>query len=44
VLGEPISLERDVVRWDRFVEAAAEPEALEVPDRGCGAGFHLLTA
>jgi aminoglycoside phosphotransferase (APT) family kinase protein len=27
-LGEPVTLERDVTRWDRFVEKAAEPEAL----------------
>ena len=32
-LGEPVSLERDVTRWDRFVERAAEPEALaDIPD------------
>ena len=31
-LGEPVTLERDVTRWDRFVERAAEPEALaDVP-------------
>jgi aminoglycoside phosphotransferase (APT) family kinase protein len=27
-LGEPVSLERDVTRWDRFVERAADPAAL----------------
>ncbi len=27
-LGEPVHLERDVTRWDRFIERAAEPEAL----------------
>jgi aminoglycoside phosphotransferase (APT) family kinase protein len=31
-LGAPVGLEHDVVRWDRFVERAAEPEALaDVP-------------
>jgi aminoglycoside phosphotransferase (APT) family kinase protein len=31
-LGDPVGLERDVTRWDRFVERAAEPEALaEIP-------------
>jgi aminoglycoside phosphotransferase (APT) family kinase protein len=31
-LGEPVSLEHDVTRWDRFVERAAEPELMgEVP-------------
>jgi aminoglycoside phosphotransferase (APT) family kinase protein len=31
-LGAPVSLERDVSRWDRLVERAAEPELLaEVP-------------
>ena len=27
-LGDPIPFEDDVVRWDRFVERAAEPERL----------------
>jgi aminoglycoside phosphotransferase (APT) family kinase protein len=27
-LGDPVGLERDVTRWDRFIERAAEPEAL----------------
>src|SRR5829696_506192 len=31
-LGAPVSLERDVTRWDRLVERAAEPQLLaEVP-------------
>ncbi len=31
-LGEPVTLERDVTRWDRFVEKAADPTALgDVP-------------
>jgi aminoglycoside phosphotransferase (APT) family kinase protein len=31
-LGEPVGLERDVTRWDRFVERAADPAALaDVP-------------
>lgn len=32
-LGEPMAFEEDVVRWDRFVEKAAEPQTLAlVPD------------
>ena len=31
-LGAPLSLERDVTRWDRFAERAADPDALvDVP-------------
>ncbi len=31
-LGDPVSLSDDVTRWDRFVEKAADPEALgDVP-------------
>ena len=31
-LGEPVSLAHDVTRWDRFVDKAADPDALaEVP-------------
>lgn len=29
-LGKPISLEADVIRWDRFVEKAADPEKLHL--------------
>jgi aminoglycoside phosphotransferase (APT) family kinase protein len=29
-LGEPISLESDIERWDRFVEKAADPEKLSL--------------
>lgn len=32
-LGDPVPFEEDVVRWDRFYERAAEPEALrDVPE------------
>jgi len=32
-LGDPVALQDDVNRWDRFVEKAADPECLElVPD------------
>ena len=29
-LGEPLPFEEDVTRWDRFVERAAEPEAMRL--------------
>jgi aminoglycoside phosphotransferase (APT) family kinase protein len=32
-LGEPVPLDRDVVRWDRFVEKAADPAALHLQPR-----------
>ncbi len=29
-LGAPIALEEDVIRWDRFVEKAAQPQFLKL--------------
>ncbi len=29
-LGEPMGFEEDVIRWDRFVERAAEPESMRL--------------